>query len=151
MDELREIQKDIHRISRDLAATQRRLGDLAPRADLESNSHMTPLQKAKKYYGSRRTRDGMFGKGDLFADPAWDIMIDLFIAAEEGKEVSVSSLCIAAAVPSTTALRWISLLEARHIIERFADPCDARRYHLALTSKAYDEISQYFETCFSFV
>ena len=47
----------------------------------------------------------MFGEG-LFADPAWDIMLDLFAARIEGKDITVSSAGIAACVPPTTALRW---------------------------------------------
>jgi hypothetical protein len=44
----------------------------------------------------------------LFADPAWDILLDLAAARIDGRMVAVSSLCIAAAVPATTALRWIT-------------------------------------------
>ena len=37
-----------------------------------------------------------FFEGDLFADPAWDMLLDLTAAREEDKRVSVTSLCIAA-------------------------------------------------------
>lgn len=47
---------------------------------------------------------------DLFGEPAWDMIVDLFIAAEENKTVSVSSLCIDASVPMTTVLRWNNIL-----------------------------------------
>ena len=41
---------------------------------------------------------------DLFADPAWDMLLDLFQAEISQLRVPVSSLCIAAAVPATAAL-----------------------------------------------
>lgn len=56
---------------------------------------------------SRRLRDEFFMPG-LFADPAWDMLLDLYAAELEDQPVSVSSLCIAAAVAPTTALRWIA-------------------------------------------
>jgi len=84
---------------------------------------------------ARRMRDAFFGEG-LFADPAWDMLLDLFAAGLEGAQVSVSSLCIAAAVPPTTALRWIGLLSDRHLIERVPDPADRRRAFLALSPAA---------------
>ncbi len=48
-----------------------------------------------------------FFDGDLFADPAWDMLLDLTAARAEHVRVSVTSLCIASGVPPTTALRWI--------------------------------------------
>ena len=61
---------------------------------------------------SRRLRDELFGS-DLFADPAWDMLLDLIAARLEHAQVSVSSLCIAASVPPTTALRWLRQLTDR--------------------------------------
>ncbi len=48
-----------------------------------------------------------FFDGELFADPAWDMLLDLTAARVEARRVSVTSLCIASGVPPTTALRWI--------------------------------------------
>lgn len=64
---------------------------------------------------------------DLFADPAWDMLLDLMAARLEGAKVAVSSLCAAAGVPPTTALRWIGVLAERDLVVRVADPGDRRR------------------------
>lgn len=79
----------------------------------------------------RRARGEQFPT-DLFADPAWDMLLDLMAARLEGKKVAVSSLCIAAAVPPTTALRWIGILEDRGLVVRVGDPGDRRRAHVEL-------------------
>ena len=73
-------------------------------------------------YAKLRRKRIHYLHADVFADPAWDIMLDLFAASLEGKTVSVSSACIAADVPSTTALRWLSVLERERMIERVSDP-----------------------------
>jgi len=92
---------------------------------------------ARTVYRARRARVQCFGSdSDLFGEPAWDILLDLFAAASEGSRISVSSACIAAAVPATTALRWLAALEARDLIERTSDPGDGRRCYLALTDAA---------------
>lgn len=88
---------------------------------------------------ARRLRESYFS-ADLFADPAWDMMLDLFAARLEGKPVSVSSLCTAAGVPPTTALRWIGLLEKRGHFTRSADPKDGRRVLVGLTDNAARQI-----------
>ena len=71
---------------------------------------------------------------DLFADPAWDMLLDLMAARLEGEKVAVSSLCVAAAVPPTTALRWIGVLAERGLIVRTTDPTDRRRVNVELAA-----------------
>ena len=83
---------------------------------------------------ARRLRDGFFGEG-LFEDPAWDMLLDLFAAEREGARVSVSSLCIAAAVAPTTALRWLNRLVGEGLLERHPDPQDKRRAFVALSAR----------------
>ena len=83
----------------------------------------------------RRLRDRFFASG-LFEDPAWDMLLDLFAAELEGSAVSVSSLCIAAAVAPTTALRWIARLTDAGLLERRPDPFDKRRVFMALSEAA---------------
>lgn len=83
---------------------------------------------------ARRLRAQYF-EAELFADPAWDMLLDLYASALERRQVSVSSLCIAAAVPPTTALRWISTLNEAGLFERHADPSDRRRAYIALSPK----------------
>lgn len=84
---------------------------------------------------ARRMRDGFFAPG-LFAEPAWDMLLDLYAAELEGERVSVSSLCIAAAVAPTTALRWVARLTDEGLLERQPDPGDRRRVFMALTPAA---------------
>ena len=91
---------------------------------------------------ARRLRDQYFPK-DLFADPAWDMLLDLFAARLEGMTVSVSSLCIAAAVPPTTALRWITAMTDAGLLMRREDPSDRRRAFVALTAQAVAGMERY--------
>jgi DNA-binding MarR family transcriptional regulator len=91
----------------------------------------------------RRHRDEFF-EPELFADPAWDMLLDLYAARLEHNRVSVSSLCIAAAVPATTALRWIKALTTSGVFERRADPHDGRRIFVALSDSAAAAMHAYF-------
>ena len=87
----------------------------------------------------RRQRDHLFA-GELFADPAWDMMLDLMASRIERLKVAVSSLCIAAAVPPTTALRWIRTLTDLGIFVRVADPTDGRRVFIELSDAAANAV-----------
>ena len=91
---------------------------------------------------ARRLRDHFF-KRDLFADPAWDMLLDLMAARLEEQRVAVSSLCIAAAVPPTTALRWIKTLCDQGLFVRVADPQDGRRVFIELSDQAAGGLEAY--------
>ena len=92
---------------------------------------------------ARHLRNEFFG-ARLFADPAWDILLDLMAARIEKRTVAVSSLCIGAAVPATTALRWIKQLTEIGLLRRVADPLDGRRVFIELTGEAVDKLDAYF-------
>ena len=85
-----------------------------------------------------------FFDGALFADPAWDMLLDLTAARAEHTRVSVTSLCIASGVPPTTALRWIGQMTEAALLERIDDEADRRRAFIALTDKAADAMARYF-------
>lgn len=92
----------------------------------------------------RRLRARYF-EGELFADPAWDILLDLTAARAEHRRVSVTSLCIAAAVPATTGLRWIAQMTEMGILVREKDDEDRRRAFIALSDRAAEAMARYFE------
>ncbi len=85
-----------------------------------------------------------FFDGDLFADPAWDMLLDLTAARAEHARVSVTSLCIAASVPPTTALRWIGQMSDAGLLMRVEDETDRRRAFITLTDKAADAMARFF-------
>lgn len=109
-----------------------------------SRDHPVWVELARQGYEDRRRRSKIFRSDDLFGEPAWDILLDLFIAAKERRRVSVTSACIGSAVPSTTALRWITILEKHDLLVREADPGDARRIYVKLSTKGYDAMLEYF-------
>ena len=96
------------------------------------------LSRAIEIYRLRRRREVIFG--DFFADAAWDILLDLFIAQRSGKTISVTAACVGAAVPSTTALRTIGLLSDAGVIVRKADPHDGRRVYVSLSPSAVEQM-----------
>jgi DNA-binding MarR family transcriptional regulator len=82
---------------------------------------------------------------DLFADPAWDMLLDLLQAEIVQHRVPVSSLCIAAAVPATTALRWIKAMTDRGLLVRRDDPHDGRRVFIEMAPSTSAALRRYFQ------
>lgn len=133
-DEIARIADLLARLGRDatpLSGMQDRRRDFRAEAD---DGVIAPAE-IRRAIRARRLRGQFFGDG-LFEDPAWDMLLDLFAADLEGAQVSVSSLCIAAAVAPTTALRWIGRLTEAGLFDRLPDPADRRRAFLTLSPRA---------------
>lgn len=97
----------------------------------------------RKIIRQRQLRAEFLGP-ELFADPAWDILLDLTAARAEHTRVSVTSLCIASGVPPTTALRWIAQMTEAELLVRVEDESDRRRAFIELSDKAADAMARFF-------
>ena len=95
-------------------------------------------------YAERRCRDRVFDDPQLFGEPAWDILLDVASAEARGERLQVTSVCIGACVPETTALRWIGVLEKRELLRRENDLGDQRRSFVRLTARGARKLGEYF-------
>jgi len=113
----------------------------------QAGHHPPPLidtHRVKKIIAFRSMRNRMFG-ADLFGEPVWDMLLDLFLAQLQQRRISVTSLAIASNVPTTTALRYIEMMIEAQLVERLDDPSDGRRKMIALTHFGYRKMGHLFE------
>ena len=142
---LRQLSEEVSRIASTLArlstgpqSTARRV-ELSPTVEAPDVS----VETVRAVIRARRLR-GRYFPDDMFADPAWDMLLDLLQAEISHLRVPVSSLCIAAAVPATTALRWLKTLVQEGLFVRRADPHDGRRVFVELAPDASTALRRYF-------
>jgi DNA-binding MarR family transcriptional regulator len=102
-----------------------------------------PVEHVRSVIRVRRLR-GRHLSGELFADPAWDILLVLFHSELLQQRVAVNRLCAASAVPPTTALRWINTLVEKNLIIRRPDPFDGRRVFVDLAPETSAALRRYF-------
>lgn len=100
------------------------------------------LEQVRGMVKARRRRAD-FLDSDLFADPVWDILLDLTSARLEGSPVTVMSACAAAQVPTTTALRYLRQMEKMGLVKRTTDVADKRRVHVQITDKTFETMVDY--------
>ena len=144
---LRQLSDEVSRI----AATLARLSVAPGAAPVERPARAAPrgeapnvsLELVRQVIRARRLRARFFDE-ELFADPAWDMLLDLLQAEIAQHRVPVSSLCIAASVPATTALRWIKTMTDNGLFKRRADPHDGRRIFVELSTSASEAMRRYF-------
>ena len=111
-ERLRQLSDEVSRIASTLARLSTGPSAAPPAIEAAASAatrRQVSAETVRSVIRARRLRARYFPE-ELFADPAWDMLLDLFQAEIAQLRVPVSSLCIAAAVPATTALRWLKTM-----------------------------------------
>jgi len=104
------------------------------------------MESAERILLKRRMRRRFF-TADVFGEPAFDMLLDLFVHGCIEKPVSVTDACIGSGTPQTTGLRYIAALEAEELLERYPDLNDARRSYVRLTDTGQQQMVAYLSAC----
>jgi DNA-binding MarR family transcriptional regulator len=125
-----------------LAATlSRYTGEEARRREEEDWRPITAAQ-LRALIAARHARSEALGP-DL-ASPGWSLLLELFRAHLEKRQVRIARLASDAQVPLTTALRWIDQLARRELVSRTADPQHEGVALLSLTEAGHEAMEDYF-------
>jgi DNA-binding MarR family transcriptional regulator len=116
------------------------LGDA--NTDLVGGQDIELARYAESLYQERRRRSRFFSP-HLFAEPAWDILLDLFVNGVRNRAISITSACIAGGIPPTTGLRWLGLLEKEGLIVRETSDDDARVTWVRLSDDGMNVMRNY--------
>ena len=142
-NELLSVSKQINTIIESLSVSTTEICETP--AKYSYLSSLTYESFTARLITERRQRAKSFGS-ELFADPAWDMLLDLFIAMVQKKRISISSACIASSVPSTTGLRWLAHMCANGVLVRGNDPTDRRVSYVRLSDETFQQMVTYLDT-----
>lgn len=112
-------------------------------AETDSEARRTlRLQRATRILARRGARRKFFSPA-IFGEPAWELLLKLYLAEEEGGKLTITNLCQNSGFPTTTALRWLHYLEADRLVRREASLVDNRIYYVHLNVKARMALHQF--------
>lgn len=97
--------------------------------------------RAFEILARRRRRHRLFGKA-MFGEPAWEMLLLLYVSAS-GARQTTSRLAALAGASKSTAIRWMDYLETQGLIGREASPLDKRVIYVELTAKGKDVLELY--------
>ncbi|MDE2405062.1 MAG: hypothetical protein KGM17_10385 [Sphingomonadales bacterium] len=104
------------------------------------------VEMAEFIRAQRKLRHKYF-KRSLFGEPAWGMMLELFIAEHAGRDISTTSLCLASDVPATTAHRYIAILMDSGLIVRQPHAKDQRQAVVHLSASGRQAMVEYLGAC----
>jgi DNA-binding MarR family transcriptional regulator len=102
-----------------------------------------PTKERARRMVTERTARSLYFSSSLFAEPAWDMLLDLYCAHLAQQRACVTSVCAASPVPLSTAVRWLKALESHGLVSRSQDPLDSRRFFVRLTPEGIDSMTGY--------
>lgn len=102
------------------------------------------LNRVKRQMLGRQQRYLIFPKS-LFGEPAWDMILELYVSNQEDRILTVTDLCRASFEAQSTALRWIAILEQHEYLSKSQDSCDGRRVFVHATSKLIEAVERIYE------
>lgn len=118
-----------------------------PRQVSDKRQFITAVNPAlvRETIRTRRRRSKIFGD-KFFSDPAWDLLLVLYVAQLEQRRISISDASSSARVAMTTALRWFAALENSCLIQRRDDPFDNRRVYVELSAAGFERMTAYYDS-----
>ena len=112
-------------------------------ASAAASIERSKIDAARAEWNARRERERLFGSS-LFGNTGWDILLDLFIAREEGRDVTLSSICETARLAEPAMLRCLAMLIEEGLILRETRSPNPSGNYLKLSGQALALMCEYF-------
>ncbi|MCK0098248.1 hypothetical protein MWU38_02525 [Qipengyuania sp. S6317L1] len=103
------------------------------------------IRTARRLFEERQSRSDHFPLHDLFGEPAWDILLLLFIAQAKGKGAKIENLSITSKIPARQALRWLEKLESRQMVFAYRDEDNPDEVFVRLTFEGRSSMTRYLQ------
>ena len=134
----------LFRLLADPALLENALGSLAPTGEVAGRvtNRQSLLSRARIVIASRRAREQYFDR-DLFGEPAWDVLLALYVTADSGSRFTTSKLAEFIGAPLSTVIRWVKTLEQQSLVERVDHPTDRRIMFVNLLDKGRKALDAY--------
>lgn len=138
---VKDLTMQLSAIAVEFGSRADRLADEGSHRD-RGEAPLGPRDLAKQLLAQRMARFDHF-PAELFHEPAWDMLLALFVAHEDRQTMNVKTLVASAHAPVTTSQRWIDHLHKLKLIDRVIDPIDRRRMEISLSDRGLTAVTAY--------
>lgn len=111
----------------------------------ESADRKLFLDRARRALFERQQRSEHFTKA-IFGEPAWDVLLVLYIADFVGGKQTIGNVASLVDVPVSTVVRWVRHLEREHLVTREPHPHDRRMVFVRLGEQGREVLDRYFSS-----
>lgn len=146
---------DVKKLAEQLDAAQRILDEIRITSGCQAFDPQLPessarveraLEAAQKALRDRQLRTDFVGNAEMFGEPAWDILLDLFIRQTNDEATCKLPANIGPDTRPSTVLRWLNVLQQNDLLRFESDPSDQSHHLIRLTPAGYEGMMRYLET-----
>lgn len=123
------------------SGTNKKPDESRPNSDL--HPRISIVRGANRMLADRRRLAAHFSR-PLLADPALSIILEIFVANEEGRTCTVSSLSRAGSIPFSSCHRWVSRLVELGLARLEVDSTDHRKALVKITHAGQYDVEKLF-------
>lgn len=102
----------------------------------------TLVSRARIVLHARRLRERFFHR-IMFGEPAWDILLMLYVSEQSSGRLTMGRLAEWVDTPLTTVVRWVKFLEEEGFVARQPHPTDRRTVFIRLRQKGRAALDSY--------
>ena len=108
------------------------------------SDHKLPEEQIQLLLRLRRAREPSLGR-NLFSDPAWDVLLQLYAFHIRGCQVSVPELSLAIGTPESITARWITALQENGLVGCRQNKDQPSQLWVALTTAGAMKMKRFLE------
>lgn len=120
----------------------RRPDETGPPDSQPLSAECEKVQLAQRILGARRVRAEHLN-APIFSEPAWDMLLELYIRETSGASSTTAQLYSVQGAPSSTASRWLDVLESAGLIARRRILINGNSELIHLTSRGRTALDDY--------
>ena len=130
VDLIKDLTAKLSAVAEEFNGRVAHAAEVEPEGDEPSDAAL--VAHAEAVLTERRLRRDYL-PGELFHEPAWDMLLALFVARDDRQPMNIKALVSMSDAPVTTSQRWIEHLHKLKLIDRVIDPADRRRVEISLS------------------
>jgi DNA-binding MarR family transcriptional regulator len=130
VDLIKDLTAKLSAVAEEFNGRVAHAADPEPTGDEPSEAAL--IARAEAVLSDRRMRR-QFLPAELFHEPAWDMLLALFVSRDDRQPMNIKALVSMSDAPVTTSQRWIEHLHKLKLIDRVIDPADRRRVEISLS------------------
>ena len=140
---LMALSEQVSRVAQSLA----QLAVGGPGAAEGANSNTDELEVAEESVARvirARTERALYIPTELFADPAWDMMLHLLHSEITHRRTSIGNVCLASGLPERVALRWLNTMAEHGLVQVRPAPDEPGSGSVELVPEVSRALRRYF-------
>lgn len=118
-------------------------GPAEPQGERDRLTEECRMRRVAESLLRQRQQRSDYVSSTLFAEPGWDMLLELYVIENSGSSTAASALMPHSEIPKSTKARWLDHLEQLRLVRRRAHPHEPETEFVELTDEGTRQLEGY--------